>query len=288
MMKARSLVVFPAVLLWLGIIAGATPDDRDEALKARVMKEYPPALERLAKHYSQIHGVARQEKSQLAKSSVDLISVDEKSFFQDGNSWKLTTVRTLGPGPYAKVVCQGPAIHFRVVTQKKGDNPSLALLGTGEAKPFREAREAMARDLVAAPFNIGYPIAELFGLTGFQFDRVTEIERDGRKLLELAFTKQVAKVGPGGKPKCRLVVSPEEGWVLREYEWKIPRQTTTMRVDYFPATGGIPGIKSIHRSDGYKLEAVEFEEFQFGPTPASEFTLKSTGAAGHRARGSAA
>ncbi len=269
-------VSMPA-LICLALVTPSAHAQRAEDLQARVMREYPVALDRLAKHFSQVHGVVRRAKDQITNAGATPISVESKSFFLDGNSWKTTTIQTLGTGPYEKVTCQGPNVSFRVVTQTKGDKPMLTMLGADENQTLRKAREALERDLVAVPFNIGYPIAELLGQPGFKFDRVTEIERDGRKLLALSFTKQVAVVGPGGKPKCRLVISPDEGWVLREYEWKIPSQTRTMRVDYFPSTGGIPGIKNITRSDGYTLEAVEFEDFQFGPTPASEFTLKSVG-----------
>ena len=283
MTTARSQLVCAWAISCVGLTTASARAGGDEALKALVMKEYPVALERLAKQYSQVHGVAHVKKDRITKGGVVPTSVEATTFFLDGDSWKASTTQTLGNGPYAKVNCQGPTVHFRVVTKAKGDAPSLARFGAGVDPAFRGARESLERNLVAVPFNIGFPISELFTLPGFKFDRVAELQRDGRKLLELVCTLPAQQKLPGVFRECRLVVSPEEGWILREYESKMPKYSSTMRIDYFTATGGPPGIKRILRIDtsssiaNTPMESIEFEEFQFGPTPASEFTLKSVG-----------
>jgi hypothetical protein len=150
---------------------------------------------------------------------------------------------------------------------------------------------------LCAPYSLYLtPISRLLADENFVVRSVSRLDRDQQKMVRLEFEMRGSERRPGYAGW--MVVSPEEGWILREYNYTLDRSGTILRgnVEYGDSIDGgrLPRRVTHTRygvADGHPVsnrESADFSELRLIGLPDKEFTLEAFGLPNFRpGRGSA-
>jgi hypothetical protein len=290
--KTKLLAITSASVLALGLARGQGTDD---LLKARFLAEYPKALEAWGAKIATAEAVVRTTKDVIqGKPAARTILSSVKCDL-----------------PHAEVMVESLERDGIRLEQASGYNEKYAFsLGrTGEQKEFAidkfEAREPGRRPLnlpVGAYLRFPYSMegSAMGGVNkpGFALRSVSPVRRDGRDLLRVTYRvtldQKKLKTKPGRTggaylgPDVSLLLSPEERWVLYEYEWRMRGGDSPKgfrgTVEYQGTLDGFPVPKRATRTifdiasdQVIESSTFEFLQFSFGKAPDSAFTLSAFG-----------
>jgi len=288
--KTKFLAITSASVLALGLARGQGTDD---LLKAKFLAEYPKALEAWGAKTATAEAVVKETRDVVrGKPAARMF---------------LNTVKC--NLPHAAVMVQSSEKDGVREEHAFGYNEkySFSLVRTGEQKEFAiekfEARVPGRRPLtvgveafLSIPYNMEGYATNAVNKPGFALHSVSPIRRDGKDLLRvtIAFTADQTKLKtkPGRRgayfgADISLVLSPEERWVLYEYEWRMRGDSPKGfrgTVEYQGTLDGFLVPKRATRTSfdiaGDKVtesSTFEFVQFSFANAPDSAFTVSAFG-----------
>ncbi len=274
-------LLLSAYMLTIAPGGGSTRDSSQEVF----LRDYPAAVQRLELRYRQVHGSGRLIETRQNAERVPQASETKISFAFEGDSLKTTSTRGGDGGDtQTRITCTTADGGFRVEVPRQGAPPVLKSTEKGHDNAARESIEQFRDQYVNAPFFMTEVASKLLTSPNVTIRRVEELESDGRKLFKVAFVREVLGRSRGevqsARVECSMTVSPEEGWVIREYELKAPKATHTVKIEYGEPIEGIAAPKRVDYVSPNRTRTFEFDEFAFGPTDPREFTLEAAGLPG--------
>ncbi len=147
------------------------------------------------------------------------------------------------------------------------------------------------RVFLCAPYSLYLaPISRLLSDKDFVTRAVSRVDRDQRKMVKVDFELKGRNQLPGYTGW--MIVSPEEGWILHEYQYKLRGSGAAFRgvVEYGDSVKGARLPKRVeHRqnsADGrsFNKESAEFLGIEFNAVPDSEFGIEGFGLPDFRRR----
>jgi hypothetical protein len=270
----------------------------DGALAQLVLRDYPRALRALEERFSTAKGVVKRsiERNATSKSAkrvsrerlvfeckrpymARVVSDIEKTVTRDGTD-KSTRLE--------RVLCYNHEYTFELRREGAADNLSVTSFEPNrDGKSNMEHRE-MGNSLskyLNAPFSLYvWPVSSIFAEQRLAVHDVSRVSEGKLQLLKVRFERKPDSKGAGGFNGWFLV-SPDEAWVLRSYEYT-DKNGIFVRgsIEYGDIEGGVPVPKRIVHAKGTaessaptQVTTYEFDEFNFADVPDSEFTLSAFG-----------
>ncbi len=293
------------------LLAQASSSRSDDALKRRVQEEYPIALAKLEARYGTMHGQADFEE---IFSQSDKVPRTEKTAKVDfafaGNSSKVSSTSTKSTEshqtkPVDQLVYQSvhglnPDYCFYLLKRQAGDEFVLKRVSDDLTQGWSDVLRYHGGE-VRAPISIDHiPVSLLWKEKRFQIDDVVEeTVADGPKRLKIQFTVKRPADEPilppnGFNATGWVVVSPEEGWIIREY-YKLssrngaPANTRIGKIEYARSPDGhldpVKYTQMIYRGralrenpgDPLVSHKLILKSMKFEALPESEFRLPAFG-----------
>jgi hypothetical protein len=294
-MKASSVVISLFAVLFVGPARGQSSD---ELLKKTVLSKYPEAFKAWEARYSTAQGTVIYKIEHTTRK-------DEPSEALYSFKCKLPDMAVLStvvhaPGaPEQQVFGWNRSYSFSLVKAAPGADFSIRSLleATSEAgrPPKGSPARAILTPILQFPYRIPFSPMPAVSRPRFVLRAVSPLRRGGKNLLKVEYdypndpTRNVPKNArdPGGTEGF-FVVSPEEKWVVYEYESRekkgVSRNVHKGTVQYEGTSDGFPIPKRV-ASQTIKLPggevvasgSYEFLEFRFGDVPDTEFTLSAFG-----------
>jgi hypothetical protein len=269
----------------------------EDNVKPSVPKDYPEALSRIEAYYSQVRGSA---KLSIVDSLPD--NKEVKRILHFSANRRLKKIWEYRPGKIGDKVgrevegisCVGEDYSFRIERDRDGSSPVIRNVGSEAQLGVETTIKSVLWDLLSTPYSVlGVPIREIMSAPAFSITSIDHIEKQGRQLLKIAFTFE-SQNKPPEKPypikSGWIVVSPNENWVLREYEctFRVGKQGSghaTGAVEYrgdqvSPGVLSLPKqvvVSSIAPSGRETRRTLEFDEIESAIVDKHEFTLTSYG-----------
>jgi hypothetical protein len=244
----------------------------------RLRTEYPKALEKLERAYSECNGECLITGPSDGKDS--RLVEDDVRFASSGGFRKVTIKGTrLGamPSPFEKVYSYGDGRAFSLV--KTPESPSFQVTAINDIERTKGSYNNALGRFLNAPFSAFIlPMSRVLGLPTYRLRAAESFDRGGRSLVRvhLAF-------GDLQKPQpVVLELDPSASWVVlrSEFYWREGpgSASITADIEYGPQADGIPTPKSVRITDSSSAKGTpprqcEFRQFKFGPTPLAEFEL---------------
>lgn len=280
--SGRIGILASAVVVLLCAACSARGEE-DEALRARVLAEYPAALARLEAAFARVHGSGTRVEVRLDAADDDGQGVTTSdSFAVDRDHKKLVRVREEDDSrktDFERVSCANPNYSF-ILTRSSRPDPRI-VTSLGGAGDVPEEITDFAQRYLAAPYSVFQwePISKVFADPTFALESVRDVSDGGRNLLRIEFTYRPDQEYPA--IPAWILVSPDEGWVLRQFEGGFGRNSDILRagvVEYeVNPKGDIPIPRRVTFTHPTYRYSFDFERFAFGPTPEREFTLNDFG-----------
>ena len=291
-------------LACLGLVVSGVSAQSDDALKQRVLNEYPAALAKLEARYGSMHGQGRHHKFRVIQPMEQTLKLD---FAFAPGSAKMVTTETDPDSPAIKaeqaffqsIYCANPGYGFHLNRRHPDDDLALRTVLDDHRSSLGQITNHFGNQVQCA-FSFGFVSVSLYlEKKIFRIDSVTELaeEPSGKSLLI-----QFAIVRPPGTPTRPswsdvdgwLVVSPDEGWIIREYgsvqsARGFASYTDIGKIEYARSPDGhLDPIKHTQRNyhgrvnrdnpgtPGAGFELI-FESVKYEALPESEFRLPAFG-----------
>jgi hypothetical protein len=297
-MNAR-IVIISVLLVTPG--DPARGEGNEELLKKRFLSEYPAAMEAWERRFSRAQGVVRltehrtstyhdTRKEDLSRSRVhtysfkyklpDMASVVE-ALEKEGKVW-VQHVR-------------GYNKEYSFSLRKKEDAKEFSVQSLEAKGPDYPSIPIALRTYLFSPYSAHVPLKSIISRPSFSVQSVSPVSRDGKSLLKIVFDCPIdppknARKGslPTGGLEGTLLLSPEEKWVLYEYECRVKKgvaRTYKGTVDYqltsvgFPIPKRVTHHSSLNHPDVDRVDTLTYEcqEFRFADEPDESFTLAAFG-----------
>jgi hypothetical protein len=288
LMSALSSLVF-ALCLLSGPAQGA---DADGALKRKVLAEYPAALRELSSRFARASGSVKYTTENRLKAGSEPEQLLVTFASRRPAMWKIQTER-LTPAPRAGntgVRCFNESYYFTLAKERQAREYRITSVDTRENLSLRQ-RGAWGRFLdayVDAPLRMDrLRLTEAFADPNFSVRSVSPVAGQQKGMLRIAFDWGLpALKSAGGGFEGWLLVSPEQKWVVREYEFRSKNGVGVHKgvLEYGDVQDGFPVPKrftkstfSVPRNLSTMVETYDFQEFRFVDLPAEDFTLAAFG-----------
>jgi hypothetical protein len=199
----------------------------------------------------------------------------------------------------SEVVVEGANKRYSFLVRKKSDSKPFFLQSVkevqGSSTSSADARPSVLRLILRLPYELLIPAASIVSSPHFVVRSVSPLVRDGKNLLKVEFDRPnppnfVAKKNrrDNGGYEGFLVVSPDERWVLYEFECANKkgnlRQLMTGSVQYEGVSDGFPvpkrAIRQVLNLPGREIvwtSTFDFLDFRFAEVPDRDFTLAAFG-----------
>ena len=292
------------ISLILGLSICSASAGGDDALKQRVLTEYPAALAKLEARYGSMHGQGRHHKFRVIQPMEQTLKLD---FAFAPGSAKMVTTETDPDSPAIKaeqaffqsIYCANPRYGFHLNRRHPDDELTLRDVSDDRRYNFNQISSHFGNQVQCA-FTLSFVSVSFYlDQKTFRIDSVAElVEESGGKLLLIRF----AIVRPPGTPTRPnwidtdgwLVVSPDEGWIMREYGRVLTArgksyETDIGKIEYTRSPDGhLDPIKHTQRNyhgrvnrdnpgtPGAGFELI-FESVKYEALPESEFRLPAFG-----------
>jgi hypothetical protein len=278
---------------------GSTADARanDEALRNRFEEEYPKALKTLEELYANATGSAtlvteKTNRDEMTKTATRNLTFATKTpqmakvAIHEG-----TTISFNGTNRISKkglVFCYNRDCSFRLSRDSEGSTFSVASF------QIREDGQAPHEDLdmghrlwlfLRAPYSLYLmPLSQLLSDKRFVTGSVSRVDRNEKAMVKAEFEMKGGDRSPGFVGW--IIVSPDEGWILHEYEYKMNKSSIVFRgsIEYgVPAAGARLPKRVVHTrhmaAEGRLVnkESVEINDIKLAEVPDYEFTLANFG-----------
>lgn len=281
----RSLAIVPILILAGAIPRGASASD--PVLEQRVRTEYPQALARLELRYAVMQGRAILNAWVGASNQRKDDPTKTFDFAFDERHGKTTRTTKTGASEGKKSLYQtasgfNPKYSFTIQKEEPSSDWFLRAVSDGPTSGVRNCSTMIGRAVLCTTQVNEINLQGWMKSSSTKFDSVTEeaTEADPHALL-IRFTttpiNRETKQAKGTKQFGWLVVSPDEGWILREYGISHSRgekvnTTHVGQVEYRRSTDG--HLDPSRRSERVFIGLAERGTTQ-EPAGGSELTIES-------------
>ena len=285
----------------------------DEALRRRVLSEYPPALAVLETAYAGFRAEARVKSHTNIGLPSERRSSTQTNYAMTGERMRIITDGWADPAtepanssavkhPDTVVSCT-PSLAFKLTRSASGSPYIISYAGDKVASYRNSLGAELGKTGRAATHLLAIELSRFMKLKGFSITDVRAAEADdGRKLIEVAFNfdKQGPQsAGSASVKRGTFLLSPDEGWVVRGYELKFTQPfgwyNHVGRIEYDSGPGSVPVPRRVLAQDVVEIldpskanpkrnkpgvrneEVIEFTRFALGPVPDGEFELAAFG-----------
>jgi hypothetical protein len=287
--KLFGILLFLAQSTSFAGVLGGTGDE--STLKKEFSTEYPHALQVLEARYGRARGLVSALTQRRAGSPEQQVGERRFRFAvkrphmallvnEAGASRTSASGRSVADSE--SIICYNHEDSFRL--KKAADRGGYAikfLERNDELKP-----PATNKDMVytlwtylGSPYSLGnFPLRSLMKKKDFTITRFSRPVGTNTRLIRIDF-KTSDREG-------WFVVSPTQGWVLREYEFKMKKSGIRHfgHVEYGELVDGVPLITCVvhNRQEDkgkapFRIDRFDFKEFSFAEVPDSEFSLTAFG-----------
>ena len=302
----KILIESKSLFCVLVILVCCPPAIPDDALKSRVDIEYPAALAELESRYKLMHGRARYHDFRSPHGQPTVENIQKIDFAFTSNAAKIS-VSWAQPKDFKthdeKNLFQttyGTNSQYWFSLLRRHPSDELALKDMGE-DPIQGRRKI--DNFYGAKIQCAYSLgstslAQYFERKVLQINSVEEINVKESKALLIGFT--VTPTYVGAKPANALdvsgwlVVSPSDGWILREYGHISKNQsgvssTRIGKIDYvLSADGHLDPFRHVQRSFSGRVDRnnrgaelvgfeLDFDEVEYKALPETDFHLPAFG-----------
>jgi hypothetical protein len=295
-MKAMSIAI-PVLFMLLVSLAGA--QSNEDLLKKRFLSEYPEALKAWEARISKVEATVKYTEDDPRKKVTPHREVLSSFKCKLPDMMVLTTISNDAKGQREQAV-SGSNKNYSFALIKRGEGTDLALTRLDAANgsdgaPSRSPMRSLSPQLWV-PYAARTSNVSLLSNPLLDVRRVSTVTRNRRNLLKVEFdlpTELRSKVGSNTASESSgregfFLVSPEEKWVLCEYEYARkkgePRLLYKGTVDYQGTVDGFPIPKRAARQtlklpEGELVEtySYDFLDFRFADVPDKDFTLAAFG-----------
>ena len=302
MNRQRGVLSFVIIL---GVLPNCAPAHGSDALKQRVLAEYPAALAKLESRYGSMHGTARYHETRRppGQPSVERSLKFDFAFAPDAAKVAILDESAVGPADtdqkkvFQKVYGLNSKYGFNLIQNRPGDDFVLRDF----SEDLRQGRVTIASHhsgKIQCAFSFSFnSMSDWLNSKSTRIDSVEEIDAAGggkRLLIQLrsAIPPKTPYIGDGW-----IVVSPDDGWLIREYGRVMTRQlnglavTDVGQIDYARSPDGhLDPVKLVnhyfhgrinHNQSGKDLPGfqfeLDFESVKYEALPAAAFHLPAFG-----------
>ena len=265
------------------------------ALKEKVLKSYPEALRALEARFARAFGsVTGTEEHFVGKPNHLKINGRFTFASRRPNLAKVTRLATMTrmsdqktSPPKETVFCCNTEHSFWLVREAGKREFTVRSFATDkEGQSFiRNQMPSWLYSYLDAPFSLGGPsMSAVIGEAGAAIERVSAVHQGDKAHLKIEFDCKKAKSKLLRSVAGWVVVSPDEKWVIREFEFTDARGVFHGRVEYTAPEDGFPIPKRVFSTGMARgerqpnvIQTYEFHELHFGDVPDSEFQLSTFG-----------
>lgn len=289
-MLARPPIVL--VLLSSVFYVGSAPAQGvDPATKKKVLDEYLQAVDRLEARYNRSKGVASK---QVVEKKTPNSLPPGRGLREDRLDFEFASLRP----ERAMVVVHNPAstrsdafaigynpAYGFVLTKGKGNAGYAVRDVVPEGKSQRSTWNSYVGPFLDAPYSLGLLDTKTFvSSPSLKSLDVVETALDGKKCWKIVFDKPrpIAGRDTSGGYQGWFIVSPEESWAVREYEFKpkVAKFVWTGNLTYEGREAGFPLLKRVVHAtrwladqEAVRTETYDFQELKFEDAPLDQFRL---------------
>ena len=106
---------------------------------------------------------------------------------------------------------------------------------------------------------------------------MSSVSRQGRDFVRVDYTHNIRSVKATVTWKSYILLDPDHGWVMHEFEMDSGKGKRAIKVEYGPVEAGSPTLKRVIETSYGTRSTFDLDEFSFRETPLSEFTLRAAG-----------
>lgn len=166
--------------------------------------------------------------------------------------------------------------------RRKSSSAPYSIASLGNANYIGKIVGGLLERYLFAPFSVsGVPVSEMFSDPTFRITKVTEVQKDQFCLLKIDYSYKSKEhdLGPGW-----ILVSPQQGWVMRAYECEFsdrkPGRRLSCTIEYDGEKGEIPiprRVVETYHIENERRNSYEFKTISFNSVDPDEFTLSYFG-----------
>jgi hypothetical protein len=302
-MKAVLLAV---PVLFMLLVGPTLAQHNEDLLKKRFLSEYPQAIKAWEARISisNLEGAVKYTEDDTRKKLTPHREIPFSFKCKLPDMMILTSIENNANGQRKQLV-NGSNKNYSFALMKLGDSKdfvikSLEAANGPDRAPKRSGTKQLLRPFLWVPYASLFPHDSL--LSNQRFDprfvvrRVSTVAHTGRSLLRVEF--DILKAPPSEtrteaasntvRYEGFFLVSPEEKWVLYEYERRMktgnPRFLYKGAVEYQGTLDGFPIVRhathetlKLPQCDVVETHSFEFLDFRIAVLPDQDFTLASFG-----------
>ncbi|MGD9722742.1 MAG: hypothetical protein AB7O59_15520 [Pirellulales bacterium] len=246
-----------AIVSILAACAASTllgPQPARAQLPASFVANYARALDAMKTAYAQatVEGTVKQENL-VARTSQD------RSFTLriSGNWFRLDATTTAQVGTKAVVGGMDTVLATPDASLQGYQEPNTQRMSNKMKEyTYDDSRVAIDRLIpLAFPYSLGTQgtILDMLRSGGVTITSFKTGSRDGERMIQIKYDQQVSPDGQYGPWKCSLLLAPDQGYTLRDYEWTagFGSQRVSVRgsLSYSVDSKGVPLLESFSRTD---------------------------------------
>ena len=278
--------------LALFLLATRASGVEDSELMKRVESELPKAARALVVSASRMHGsgIEVEEKGAAGHQAEWKSGTTRYEFHVDGLSKRLDVFPRRdeydSEHPFSYTWCCTPSASFASKRPTKSSSQILILNTAGlDATIDKKIGTYIDKYLKSTLYSYAnLDMSVLLARPDFKPVDATYADENERRLVKISYVFNLAS---NKDPTPRAIpiavfLSPEDGWILREYRVgkdKSPTEKSSVwgKIEYRDGPDGSPIPKRVTLSERKSLRTFDFEEVIYGPSPASVFTYESAG-----------
>jgi hypothetical protein len=290
------LLAIPVLLLL--IVSPARAQGNEDILKKRFRSEYPEALKALEARFSKVEGTVKFIEDDPRKKDTPHREVLYSFKCMLPDMAVLTSIENNTEGQRVHSV-SGTNKNYSFVLKKLGTDADFAIksleVANGTDAP-RNSVTRMLRPILRMPYATRISNVSLLSNPHFTVRGVSTQTRNGVSLLKVEFDFPIEPTSDTRRKGDRdyrgfegfFLVSPEEKWVLYEFEYRekagVPLFLNRGTVEYQGTSDGFPNPKRVTRQtlklperNVVETHSYDFLDFRLAEVPDREFTLAAFG-----------
>lgn len=293
-MKALTLAKSLLAILAVGML---TAQDEEHSLKKKFLSEYPDAIKAWEAKSSRAEGKIKYTEDRFTKKG----KAHRETLYSFKCKFPDMAVLTSAPnpdgGPEQRVDAYNRNYSFSLRRIDEGGDSSIHSLqeaGKATHPPTNWPTSTWLQPFLRVPYSSLGANLKLITRPRFVLRAVSPVNRYGKNLLRVEFDvpsdPNRAAVPVRGRDtgghEGFFLVSPEEKWVLYEYEYREKKGTRLYKrtvsyqgtLDGFPIPNHVTGqTLKLPEGDIENSYFYDFLEFRFADVPDSDFTLTAFG-----------
>jgi len=295
-MKTELLAI--PVLLML-FVSPARAQGTDDRLKKRFLSEYPEALKAWEARSSRVEATVKYTEDDTRNKATPHREVLFWYKCKLPDMMLLTSISNDAEGQREESVSASNA-NYSFALRRNGEGTDFRIksleAANGSDRGPRRTTLMLLNTCLWAPYSAPFPNVGLLSQPRFAVRGVSTVDRNGKSLLKVEFdipytppSEERGKTARGsGGIEGFLLVSPEEKWVIYEFEHRNTRGSQRFSrkgtMEYLGTAEGFPIPKraayqrwKLPEGELVETSSRDFLEFRFADVPDKEFTLTAFG-----------